>query len=172
MAFPSNDSVFRQPLGSSGSLGLVPRLHRYYWLLRIPAVRPAALRFLLLAVPPCARLFVSPGDVGTPPPGRGSLGRGFPNHYSDGGNDRASQVPGGPPCAHALLSDPGGILEPGHYGSRMQPSTLVTASASTLIVSGLNHTACTLPGLCFAAQVTLEPRKARFWLLASFARWA
>ena len=48
-----------------------------------------------------------------PPPGRGSLGRGFPNHCSDGGDGRASQVPGGPSRAHALLCDPGGILEPG-----------------------------------------------------------
>ena len=40
-----------------------------------------------------------------------------------------------------------------------------------LKISGLNGTAWTLPGLRFAAQVTLEPRKARFWLLASFARW-
>jgi hypothetical protein len=81
MAFPSNDSVLRQPLGSSGSLGLVPRLHGYYWLLRIPAIRLTALRCLRLAIPPRARLFVSPQEVGTPSLGQGSLVRGFPNHF-------------------------------------------------------------------------------------------
>ena len=103
MIFPSNDSVSRQLLGSSGSLRLVPRLHGYYELLRIPAGHPAALRFLRLAIPPCARLFVSPRGVGTPPLGRGYLGCGFPNRWSDGGDGRASQVPGGPrvpmPCS-------------------------------------------------------------------------
>ena len=52
MAFPSNASVIWQPLGSSGSLGMVPRLHCYYWLLRLPAVPPAFLRCLRSAVPP------------------------------------------------------------------------------------------------------------------------
>jgi len=150
MVFPFNDSVFRQPLGSSGSLGLVPRLHGYYELLRIPAARPAALRFLRLAVPPCARLFVSPEGVGTPPSGRGSLGHGFPNRWSDSGDDGASQVPGGPSCAHALLCDPGGTLKSGQFGSRVQPSASVKASASAWNVSGLNHTACVLPA--YASQ--------------------
>jgi len=102
-AFPSNDSVFRQPLGSSGSLGLVPRLQGYYWLLRIPAVPPAALRFLRLAVPPCARCSYLPEMSAPPPPSRGCLICGFPNHCSDGENDRASQVPGGPPCTCPAL---------------------------------------------------------------------
>ena len=74
---------------------MVPHLHHYNELLRLPAVPPTALRFLRLVVPPCARLFVSPGDVGTPSPGRGYLDRGFPNHCSVRGNVRVSQVPGG-----------------------------------------------------------------------------
>lgn len=69
--FPSNGSVFRQPLGSSGSLGSVPHLHGYYELLRLPAIPPAALRFLRLAVPPKCQLFVSPRGVGTPLLGQG-----------------------------------------------------------------------------------------------------
>lgn len=43
IVFPFNDSVIWQPLGSSGSLGTVPRLHRYYELLRLPAAPPAPL---------------------------------------------------------------------------------------------------------------------------------
>src|ERR1035438_2073199 len=93
--FPSNGSVFRQPLGSSGSLRSVLHLHSYFELLRLPAIRPAALRCLRLAVPPECPLFVSPGNVGTPSLGRGCLVRGFPNHVAVGGNDRGSQVPGG-----------------------------------------------------------------------------
>ena len=106
--FPSNGSVFRQSLGSDGSLGLVPRPHRYYELLRLPAIPPAALRCLrlaratpsglrprhasrtaliaarLVAVPSCARLFVSPPGVGTPPVDRGSLDCGFHDHFLSG----------------------------------------------------------------------------------------
>lgn len=170
MAFPSSDSVIRQPLGSSGSLGLVPHLHGYYWLLRLPAVHPALLRFLRLAVPLCARLFVSPGNVGTPSPGRGSLVCGFPNHCSDGGNVRVSQVPRGPPACMPCSPTPVGPSDPAisilryclpliqrrrlprfaHFrGSITRPA----GSLSTLRRVG--HP---------------SPRKTRFWLLASFAR--
>jgi hypothetical protein len=34
-----------------GPMGLVPRLHRYYWVLRLQHALPASLRFLRLAVP-------------------------------------------------------------------------------------------------------------------------
>ena len=138
--------VFRQPLPSTGSLGLVPPLPRYYALLRLPVVPPAALRCLRLAVPPQRPLFVSPGGVDAPPPGRGSLDRGFPNHADVGGDDGASQVPGGSPCPHALLSDPGGTANPCHSGS---PCCLPLIRRRRLprrkCLSGLHHTACGLP---------------------------
>ena len=60
---------------------------------------------------------------------------------------------------------------PGPCGIQVLLSTIKTMSASVLNTLGLNGTAWTLPGLRFAAQVTLEPRKAGFWLLASFAKW-
>ena len=143
--FPSNGSMFRQPLGSSGFLGSVPRLPSYYELLRLPANHPTALRFLRLAVPPCARLFVSPGDVGTPSPGRGYLDRGVPNHCSDDGIGRISQVPGVPPCPHALLTDPGAASTPDPCGASVLPSAIPTASAPTMsFISELHHTACWL----------------------------
>jgi hypothetical protein len=49
--FPSNVPVFRCPLSSTGSLGLVPPLRRYYQALRLPAALPALLGFLRFAVP-------------------------------------------------------------------------------------------------------------------------
>ena len=57
----------RHPLPSTGSLGLVPPLPRYYEVLRLPAAHFAALRFLGLAIPSLRPLFVPPG------PGRGAV---------------------------------------------------------------------------------------------------
>ena len=57
----------RHPLPSTGSLGLVPPLPRYYEVLRLPAAHFAALRFLRLAIPSLRPLFVPPG------PGRGAV---------------------------------------------------------------------------------------------------
>ena len=57
----------RHPLPSTGSLGLVPPLQRYYEVLRLPAAHFAALRFLRLAIPSLRPLFVPPG------PGRGAV---------------------------------------------------------------------------------------------------
>jgi hypothetical protein len=48
--FPSGGLMARRLLPSTGSLGSVPPLPRYYAALRIPSTRPAALRFLRLAV--------------------------------------------------------------------------------------------------------------------------
>jgi len=62
----SNGSVFRQPLGSSGSLGSVPRLHRYFELLRLPVARPGALPFRSFAgTAPCQSF--APEGVGPLP---------------------------------------------------------------------------------------------------------
>ena len=106
MAYPSNDSVFQQPLGSSGSLGLVPRLHRYYELLRLPAAHPASLRFLRVGGTTLCQMF-APFGGGTPlrawvrftwlpSPLRCRRKRqGLPGSW-------------GTPREHALLYDPGG----------------------------------------------------------------
>ena len=57
----------RHPLPSTGFLGLVPPLQRYYEVLRLPAAHFAALCFLRLAIPSLRPLFVPPG------PGRGAV---------------------------------------------------------------------------------------------------
>src|SRR5262245_1554376 len=44
--FPSNGSMIRHPLPSTGSAGSVPPLPRYYGVLRFPTARPVPLRFL------------------------------------------------------------------------------------------------------------------------------
>ena len=49
-----------------------------------------------------------------------------------GGDDRVSQVPGGPPCVHALLFDPGGISAPGQRGASVWPSVVLKTSAPTV----------------------------------------
>ena len=50
----------RHLLPSTGSLGLVPPLQRYYEVLRLPAAHFAALRFLRLAIPSLRPWFVPP----------------------------------------------------------------------------------------------------------------
>jgi hypothetical protein len=74
------------------------------------------------------------------------------------GGDRASQVPGGPQCLHALLFDPGGTLPLLLYHARMLPSAGNTTSASATILSRLNHTAYRPP--VYASQPGLPQNHA------------
>jgi len=87
------------------------------------------------------------------------------------GNGRASQVPDGPPRMHALLSDPGGTIGSGHCNPLVRPSAYWTASASaTKTFRG----SITRPAFSLSTLRRVgcpSPRKTRFWLLASFARW-
>ena len=75
------------------------------------------------------------------------------------GDDRASQVPGHPPCTHAPLSDPGGISVPGqsrHFDAAFRCCDDVGFHAYQL--SGLYHAACALP--VYASQRRLPERHA------------
>ena len=125
-------------------------------------------------VPPCARLFGSPWKVGTPFRKRGCLGCGFPNHYADGGNDRISQVPGGPPVHMPCSQTPAETHWSGHYDPWVLPSGLTarrttSASASWTYRGSITRPMHSLSTLRSAGRPV--PRKTRFWLLASFARW-
>ena len=78
---------------------------------------------------------------------------------------RRPGLPGswGAPCAHAVVSDPVGVVAPGPCGATMLPSASVTASASaTNALSGLNtrptHSLSTLRSRGCAPG----PRKTRF----------
>jgi len=73
----------RHLLPSAGSLGWLSLLQRYYEVLRLPAARSASLRFALL---------------------RGTA--------ADATETSGSPRFLGDPCAHALLSDPGGTGAP------------------------------------------------------------
>ena len=82
----------------------------------------------------------------------------LPLRLSFGGDDRASQVPGGPQCLHALLFDPGGTLTPLLAHARMLPSAGSTASTPATILSRLNHTAYRPP--VYASQPGLPQNHA------------
>jgi len=152
--FPSNDSVIRQPLPSFGSLGKVPRSRRYYELLRLPAILSVALRFLRLTVPPCALLFGSPTGVGAPPAERGYLGCGFPNHCSDSGNGRISQVP---VVLCAFMPRSSTPVRPSSQAISALwcclPDLPKPSALTHSCLSRLNHAACMLP--VYASQSRL-----------------
>jgi len=70
-------------------------------------------------------------------PNATAAGQGFgwpgdPSFRVSCGGGRASQVPGEPHCAHALLSDPGGTSAPGHLSASVLPSAIFTTSAPTI----------------------------------------
>ena len=88
---------------------------------------------------------------------------GLPKTGFIGGDGRTSQVPGGPRCERALLSDPGGTSALGHYRASMLSSTNWKASTPT---TNINFGAQShgLPTRClrFATWVAPPPRKTRF----------
>ena len=91
---PSNGSMSWCPLPSTGSLGSVPPLQRYYEALRLLTARLAALRCLRLAIPPCSNLFA---------PSRGWSAADGPGFWSAvprppvlDGDGKPSRVPGEP----------------------------------------------------------------------------
>ena len=127
---PSFGSVFRHLLPSAGSLGLVPPHQRYNEMLRLPAARPAALRFLRLAVPP---KFI------------GRRRQGLPGSWGSLVHMPCSTTP---EDLH--------VMDLGHSATHASvlPSASVTASAPTSSVFGAQshglHTRC----LRFAVTVT------------------
>ena len=87
---------------------------------------------------------------------------GFPNRIRYGG-DRTSQVPGGPRCERALLSDPGGTSALGHCRASVLSSAKWKASTPTTNTNfgAQSHGLCTRC-LRFAGWITPPPRKTRF----------
>src|SRR6266496_2177212 len=105
--------------------------------------------------------FAPSGREALPPAGQELLFLRCPRPETQDGDDRASQVPGRPPCPHALLLDPGGTSAPGHLRHLSVAFRLsATASASTTApISGLNHTAYELA--VYASCATLAADHAR-----------
>ena len=113
-------------------------------MLRLLAARPAALRFLRLAVPRVRSSF-APGGRERAASGPGLFNR-VPLPALVRGDDQVSQVPGEPPCVHAPLSDPGELFTPGllrRVDAAFRSSNDVGAREDCL--SRLHHAACTLP---------------------------
>jgi hypothetical protein len=143
-----------------GPFESVPPVRWYYATLRLPTVRPA--RFFVVAsrYRPSANASLPCGSAH--PPGQGSLFTRLPmtaerSSACSGGDDRASQVPEGPPlhtCAGSR--DPGGAEPPGHGDGSVLPSAALRASASTIsAISGLDSRAHVLA--VYASQAGLAP---------------
>ena len=158
-SFPSTSPQLGAPLPSTGS-GRVPFpcFISTIRALRLPAVHPAALRLLRLAVPPVCTFF-APANAAHGAREPGGFGCRVPPSGMTSGNNRASHVPGGPPCASALLSDPGRIdpVRPPRRADVAPANS--TTKAPTSILSRLHHTASALA--VYASQGRLLDRHAR-----------
>ncbi len=138
--FPSNGSVSRRLLPSTGSLGSVPPLRRYCEALRLLSGRPGTLRSpLATRYPSPAARFRSSGwrsRKALPRPGPFVRWTHPPSSRGDG---EISQVPGEPLSACPALTDPGEgrpprsicwrLLWPSGHGT---PSALATCPISGL----------------------------------------
>ena len=74
------------------------------------------------------------------------------------GNGRISQVPEGPLCLHAMLSDPGRTSVQCRFASRCCLPPLEQRRLLHCTLSGLHHTACRLP--VYASQDELPHHRA------------
>ena len=107
--FPSNGVMTWRPLLSTGSLGMVPPLRRYYGTLRLPAVRLDPFDFFTSRYHRFARGLL-PSVVGVPPGARELSVPVSPSGIDDG-NVGVSQVPWKPWWSLSVLFDPGRIRQ-------------------------------------------------------------
>ena len=139
--FPSNGVMTWRPLLSTGSLGMVPPLQRYYGTLRLPAVRLDPFDILHEPIPPC-RPWFAPLGRGRPTGGQGVVGSGLPIRIDDG-NVGVSQVPWKPWWSLSVLFDPGRIRQAEWTKSKLPdtaPACVHDEGSRRLVLSGLNHT--------------------------------
>jgi len=151
-------------------VGPVPPLPRYYEVLRLLSVRPAALRCLRLAVPRVRHWFALADERRVA--GEPGLWSSVPRPTLSRGDVQVSQVPGGTPLRACPALRPRRDLGARPPGASMQPSARSTASAPAAIkLTGLHHTACTLP--VYASQQGSLPNHATLgsgWR-PTFAGW-
>lgn len=159
-------------LPSAGSSWVrVPRIRRYYGVLRLPDALLAVLRFLRPAIPRFRSQFRSrrtangsPGEPEVVDPVSSSGND--PRKRQDLPRSWAALVP--LPCS----SDPGGPDASGQLRCDGVAPAMSTTKASALKLSRLNHTALALATgtvrsmVGFAGRVTPPPRKTRFRPLA------
>ena len=160
-----------RPLLSTGSLGMVPPLQRYYGTLRVPAVRLDPFEILHEPIPPCRPWFAPLGRA-APHRGPGSCRFRSPSRIDDG-NVGVSQVPWKPCWSLSVLFDPGRIRQAEWTMSELPdtaPACVHDEGSRRLVLSGLNHTTFDLA--VYASQDGSPHRHARLasgcW--SSFAR--
>ena len=138
---PSSRSMTWHPLLSTGSLGVVPPLQRYYGTLRLPAARLSSFRILHEPIPLC-RPWFDPLGRERPTGGQGVVGSGLPIRIDDG-NVGGSQVPWKPWWSLSVLFDPGRIRQAEWTKSKLPdtaPACVHDEGSRRLVLSGLNHT--------------------------------
>ena len=113
------------PFPPMGPLGQGSPASSVLWVAPTPRLRPAALRYLRLAVPPCVTWQCRSGV--TRPCLRGILTDREP--FDSVEMSRFSQVPGESSCACLGQATPARPSAPGHCGTWVLPSDQITASA-------------------------------------------
>ena len=152
-----------------GPVGPVPPLPRYYEVLRLLSVLPAALRCLRLAVPPVRRFF-APADEPRVADGPG-VWSSVPRPTLSGGDAQVSQVPGEPSRVHALLFDPGETSVPGlprHLDAAFRAVNGVGSRSDQ--TDGAPSHGLHAPCVRFAAGIAPAPRNTRFRRVANLCR--
>ena len=136
---------------STGSLGMVPPIQRYYGTLRLPAVRLDSFDFFTSRYHRLARGLL-PSVVGVPPGGRelsvpvspsGLTMETSGKIWIDDGNVGVSQVPWKPWWSLSVLFDPGRIRQAEWTKSKLPdtaPACVHDEGSRRLVLSGLNHT--------------------------------
>lgn len=141
---PANSALTRHALSSAGSAWAgIPRRHRSYCVLRLPAARRAALRCLRLALPRLRRSVRVPAVTPLLPVRvAGPAGQGFSISRRLPRPARCVETTGPPrflgdPSARVRRSlTPAGPDAAGHTPRPMLPSVFVTTSAPTRLVFG------------------------------------
>ena len=168
----SDGSVADALLPSAGSSGIeFPCFFGTMGALRLPAILPAALRFLRLAVPSRAPVFVPPAGSDADPGAWGFLETGNPGPLLDD-----TETTGPPrflenPHVHMPCSlTPVGLTHLAHDDASARPPYHHTTRAPDEWAFGAqSHGLCTRC-LRFAGRITPPPRKTRFRLLATLYR--
>ena len=158
----------RRPLFSTGSLGMVPPLRRYYGTLRLPSVPLAALRCLRLAIPPSRRTF-APSDRRRAVEGIGALVVRAPKPELSVETDGPPRFPGTPRVPWPCSPTPARPSTPGHFGVSAWSPRLTRARTPAMIFRGSIarpwHSLSTL-----RREGRPSPRKTRFRLPARLCR--
>ena len=139
---PSNGVMTWHPLLSTGSLGMVPPLQRYYGTLRLPAVRLDPFDFFTSRYHRF-RPWFAPLGRGRPTGGLGVVGSGLPSGISME-TARSPKFPWNPFDHSPMFFDPGRIRQAEWTMSKLPdaaPACVQDEGSPRLVFSGLNRTA-------------------------------